>query len=208
MSRTLKKERYKRLSAANATTEENLRGRLGRMGEIIQDTTGATHSLSCGTTDRLDLLEILHRRDTRRGTTLEIEKRATRKRARCNTISGTIFRLVRFRVASSVQSSVARIFPWTTTPQCLSFKEEFPLTIPSRIVLEIDVHTLKCVPSLRRTQGHHCAHERTEGLVWISKTDATKCRSQPHCSTSFTTFAEGSLPCVFAPASKDRNEER
>ena len=66
-------ERYKRLSAVYASTEENLNGGLTHFGELIRDTAGATHSLSCGTTDRdcnearylrvaLGLLERLHKR--------------------------------------------------------------------------------------------------------------------------------------------------
>ena len=45
-------EHYRRLSAVYATTEEKLNDGSGRMGELIRDTAGATHSLSCGTTDR------------------------------------------------------------------------------------------------------------------------------------------------------------
>ena len=45
-------ERYRRMSAVYATTEEDLNDGLGRMSELIRDTAGATHSLSCGTTDR------------------------------------------------------------------------------------------------------------------------------------------------------------
>ena len=42
----------RRQSAVYATTMDNLNDGLGRIGELTRDTAGATHSLSCGTTDR------------------------------------------------------------------------------------------------------------------------------------------------------------
>ena len=60
-----------------STTEERLNDGSGRIGELIGDTAGETHSLSCGTPDRgcneekyqqeaLDFVESFHRRDTHR----------------------------------------------------------------------------------------------------------------------------------------------
>ena len=59
-------ERYRHLTGVY-TTEKNLSEGLGRKGELIRDTAGATHPLSCGTTAVTATLESLHRGDTRRG---------------------------------------------------------------------------------------------------------------------------------------------
>ena len=59
------------------TAEEDLNECLGRMAQLMQDTAGATHALSCGTTDRdsnevryleeaLDMMEDFQRRIARR----------------------------------------------------------------------------------------------------------------------------------------------
>ena len=46
------RERCRRVSAEYGTAEEDLNECLVRMGQLIRDTAGATHALSCGTTDR------------------------------------------------------------------------------------------------------------------------------------------------------------
>ena len=73
----VQRERCHRLTSVYGTAEEDLNESLRRMGQLIRDTAGETHSLSCGTTDRdcnevkylqeaLDLIETFLRRDTRR----------------------------------------------------------------------------------------------------------------------------------------------
>ena len=63
------------MSAEHGTAEEDQNEGLGRMGQLIRDTAGATHALSC-TTDRdcneakylqeaLDMIEDFQQRDTR-----------------------------------------------------------------------------------------------------------------------------------------------
>ena len=71
------RERCRRFSAVFRTAEEDLYERLGRLGQLIRVTAGATHALSCGTTDRdchevkylqeaFEMIENFQRRDTRR----------------------------------------------------------------------------------------------------------------------------------------------
>ena len=70
------RERCRRMSAEYGTAEEDLNDCLGRMGQLIHDTAGAIHALSCCTTERdcngvkyiqkaLDQIEDFQRRDTR-----------------------------------------------------------------------------------------------------------------------------------------------
>ena len=65
------------MSAEFEIAEEDLNEFLGRMGQVIRDTAGATNALSCGTTDResnevrnqqevLNVMEDIQRRDARR----------------------------------------------------------------------------------------------------------------------------------------------
>ena len=71
------RERCHRLSVVYGTAEEDPNEALGLMGQLTRDTAGATHALTCGTTDRycnevtylqeaLEMIEKFHRRDTRR----------------------------------------------------------------------------------------------------------------------------------------------
>ena len=46
------RERCRCLSAVCGKAEQDLNESLGRVGQFIRDTAGATHALSCGTTDR------------------------------------------------------------------------------------------------------------------------------------------------------------
>ena len=60
------------------SAEEDLNESLGRWGQLVKDTAGATHSLSCGVLDRdsnkekylreaLDMIDDTHRRTSWRG---------------------------------------------------------------------------------------------------------------------------------------------
>ena len=46
------RDRCRRVSAEYGTAQKDLNECLGAMGQLIRDTAGATHALSCGTTDR------------------------------------------------------------------------------------------------------------------------------------------------------------
>ena len=74
------REQCRRATKELVTAEEELNDSLGRLGQLIKDTAGATHALSCGVPDRelnearflqeaLDLIEEFQRRRPSRGTT-------------------------------------------------------------------------------------------------------------------------------------------
>ena len=74
------RDQCRRATKELVSAEEELNDSLGRLGQLIKDTAGATHALSCGVGDResnevrylqeaLDMIEEFQKRRSSQGTT-------------------------------------------------------------------------------------------------------------------------------------------